>query len=144
MVRGVQKFDILPRPLPRFACEENITDDRNGISTRLNNFSRAFQSDASDGYNRLVCQGPNPANEFDSNYWVRVGLGRRGKHWPDGNVISSRSNNSFELIQAVRRNSQQFPCPDQLTGGFRPQVFLSDVNATRFRDRCDVSSVIHQ
>ena len=74
MVRGSQKFDILPRPLPRIGREEDITDDCNGIGTRLNDFGRAIQRDPPDGHDRLVGQRPNAANKFDSNYWIWLGL----------------------------------------------------------------------
>jgi len=74
MVRGFQKFDILPRPLPRIGREEDITDDRNGISARLNDFKGPLKRDPADGHDRLVRQRPNSANKFDSNRWIWVGL----------------------------------------------------------------------
>src|SRR5712664_4046672 len=39
VVRGFEKFDILPRPLLRIGREEDITDDRHGVGARLNDFN---------------------------------------------------------------------------------------------------------
>ncbi len=143
MVRGSQKFDIVPRPLPRIGREENITDDRNGIGARFQDFSGPLQRDASDGHNWLVRQRPNPANQFDSNHWIRVGFGGRGEHRSDGDIISGRGSSFLELIQVVRRNAQQFPRPYHRTRCFRSQILLSDVDAARFRGRRDIGPVIH-
>ncbi len=143
MVRGFQEFDILPRSLPRIACQENITENRDGIGARLNDFSGPRQRDSADGHDRFVGQRPNPANQFDSNHGIRVGLGRRGKHRPYRDIISGRGGSVLELIQVVRRNTQQFPCPNHRTRCFYSQILLPDVNAARFRSRSDIGAVIH-
>src|SRR5437899_12637962 len=67
VVRGFEKFDILPRPLLRIGREEDITDDSHGVGARLNDFNCALQCDTTDRHNRLLGQRPNFANHFDSN-----------------------------------------------------------------------------
>src|SRR5437660_8277019 len=139
MVRGFQKLDILPRPLAGIAREENVADDRNAIGARLDDFNGAVQGDAANGHNWLVCQRPNPANQFASDYWIWVGFRGRGKHRPNRSIVSRSDSSFLELFQRVRRNSQQFPSPDHRTRRFRSQIFLSDVTAARVRGPSDIS-----
>jgi len=85
----------------------------------------------------------NLGKTFDTQYWIRIQFGRRGKHRSDSNIVHGQMIGFERLLQVVGRKTQQLALSQDLPRCSRGHICLPEVGAGGRSQPCDIGTVIN-